>query len=40
MALKYTEQSAQIVESNRLLEHCRAKGIVAERPFGRMDIEL
>ena len=40
MALKYTDASPQIVQSNQLLEHCRAKGIPAERPLGRLELTL
>jgi L-ascorbate metabolism protein UlaG (beta-lactamase superfamily) len=38
MSIKYTEQSRPIVESNRLLEACRARGIAAERLFGEREI--
>jgi len=34
MSLKYTEQSRQIVESNRLIRDCQEHGISAERLFG------
>jgi hypothetical protein len=40
MGLKYTESSPQIVESNKLLEHCRAAGIAAQRPFCMAEILL
>jgi hypothetical protein len=33
MAIKYTEESLPIVESNRLLQVCRSRGITAERLF-------
>ncbi|AUS45230.1 MBL fold metallo-hydrolase (plasmid) [Ralstonia solanacearum] len=33
MAVKYTETSLPIVESNRLLDYCRERGIVAERLY-------
>jgi L-ascorbate metabolism protein UlaG (beta-lactamase superfamily) len=38
MSIKYTEQSRPIVESNRLLQECMARGIVAERLFGEKEI--
>ncbi|HEU4533361.1 MAG TPA: MBL fold metallo-hydrolase [Polyangiaceae bacterium] len=38
MALRYDETSPQIVESDRLLRACRERGIVAERPFARLEI--
>jgi L-ascorbate metabolism protein UlaG (beta-lactamase superfamily) len=38
MSIKYTEQSRPIVESNRLIEACRNKGIVGERLFGEKEI--
>jgi hypothetical protein len=38
MSIKYTDQSRPIVESNRLLDECRARGIVAERLFGEKEI--
>jgi len=38
MRIKYTEQSAPIVESNRLLDYCRTRGITAERLFGEREI--
>jgi L-ascorbate metabolism protein UlaG (beta-lactamase superfamily) len=40
MSLKYTEKSKPIVESNRLLADCRARGIVAERLFGEKEMFL
>lgn len=40
MSIKYTEQSKPIVESNRLLDACRARGIVAERLFGEKEVAL
>jgi hypothetical protein len=40
MSIKYTEQSRPIVESNRLLEYCRERGIEAERLFGEKEILL
>ncbi|HLX09294.1 MAG TPA: MBL fold metallo-hydrolase [Thermoanaerobaculia bacterium] len=38
MSIKYTEQSRPIVESDRLLQQCAARGIVAERLFGEKEI--
>jgi len=38
MSLKYTEQSRPIVESNRLIQECSARGICAERLFGEKEI--
>lgn len=40
MRTKYTEESHPIVESNRLIETCRSRGIVAERLFGEKEIFL
>lgn len=40
MALKYTPQSRPIIESDRLVEECRARGIAAERLFGEKEILL
>ncbi len=40
MSLKYTEQSNPIVESNRLIEMCRLRGLTAERLFGEKEILL
>ena len=40
MSLKYTEQSNPIVESNKLIEACQKRGIVAERLFGEKEILL
>ncbi len=37
MVLTYDERAPQIIESNRLLELCRSRGIMAERPFVRME---
>jgi L-ascorbate metabolism protein UlaG (beta-lactamase superfamily) len=38
-SIKYTDESRPIVESNRLVDACRAKGISAERLFGEKTIE-
>ncbi len=40
MSLKYTEESRPIVESNRLIEECRSRGIITERLFGEKEILL
>ncbi len=40
MRTKYTEESNPIIESNRLLETCQARGIVAERLFGEKELFL
>jgi L-ascorbate metabolism protein UlaG (beta-lactamase superfamily) len=40
MSIKYTEQSRPIVESNRLIEACKERGIIAERLFGEKEILL
>lgn len=40
MSLKYTQASRPIVESNKLVEACRAKGIRSERLFGEKEILL
>jgi L-ascorbate metabolism protein UlaG (beta-lactamase superfamily) len=40
MSLKYTEQSQPIVESNKLIQACQARGIYAERLFGKKEVIL
>jgi len=40
MSLKYTETSRPIVESNKLIEECRRRGMSAERLFGEKEILL
>jgi len=40
MGIKYTEKSNPIVQSNRLIEACRARGMTAERLFGEKEILL
>lgn len=40
MSIKYTEQSRPIVDSNRLIATCRARGINSERLFGEKEILL
>ena len=37
MALKYAEDSPQIVESNKLIQACRDNGIESERLFGKKE---
>jgi L-ascorbate metabolism protein UlaG (beta-lactamase superfamily) len=38
MSIKYTDESRPIVESNRLVRECEARGFVAERLFGEKEI--
>ena len=38
-SIKYTDESRPIIESNKLVESCKAKGITAERLFGEKTIE-
>jgi len=38
MSIKYNEDSRPIVESNRLIEACRERGMIAERLFGEKEI--
>lgn len=40
MSIKYTEQSRPMIESNRLIEACKERGIIAERLFGEKEILL
>jgi len=40
MSVKYTEQSNPIIQSNKLIETCRERGITAERLFGEREILL
>lgn len=40
MSLKYTEESPPIIESNRLIEDCQSRGMIAERLFGEKEILL
>ena len=40
MRVKYTDESHPIVQSNRLIETCGDRGIVAERLFGEKEIFL
>ena len=37
MALKYSPESPQIVESNKFIEACKQKGIESERLFGKKE---
>ena len=37
-SIKYTDASKPIVESNRLVEACRGKGMESERLFGKQEI--
>lgn len=39
-SIQYTEQSRPIVESNKLVEDCRARGLISERLFGQKEIVL
>jgi hypothetical protein len=38
MSLKYTEDSNPIIASNKLIEVCRERNILAERLFGEKEI--
>jgi L-ascorbate metabolism protein UlaG (beta-lactamase superfamily) len=38
MSIRYNEESRPIVESNRLIEWCRERGILAERLFGKKEV--
>src|SRR5712692_6107596 len=38
MSIKYTDQSLPITESDRLIQECIGRGIVAERLFGEKEI--
>lgn len=39
MAIKYTDESNPIMASNKLLEVCQNRGMIAERLFGQKDLE-
>ncbi|MGB7925170.1 MAG: MBL fold metallo-hydrolase [Pyrinomonadaceae bacterium] len=39
-SIQYTEESVPIIESNKLVEECRRRGIVSERLFGHKEIFL
>jgi L-ascorbate metabolism protein UlaG (beta-lactamase superfamily) len=38
MSIKYTNESRPIIESNKLIEACRERGVIAERLFGEKEI--
>lgn len=38
MALKYTDDSIQIIESNKLVKRCKESGIYAERLYGKKEL--
>lgn len=40
MSIKYTAESRPIIESNKLVETCRSRGIISERLFGEKEILL
>jgi L-ascorbate metabolism protein UlaG (beta-lactamase superfamily) len=40
MSIKYTDKSNPIIQSDRLIEMCQERGIVAERLFGEKEILL
>jgi hypothetical protein len=40
MSIKYTEQSRPMMESTKLINACRERGIVAERLYGEKEILL
>jgi hypothetical protein len=40
MSIKYTAESRPIVESDRLIQSCQERGIIAERLFGEKEILL
>ena len=37
-SVKYTDESNPIIQSNQLIEQCKAKGIIAERLFGEKEL--
>lgn len=37
MALQYTSDSTQMIESNKFIEACTARGIKSDRPFGKKE---
>ena len=39
-SIQYTDESRPIVESNKLVDDCRSRGLVSERLFGQKDIHL
>lgn len=40
MSIKYTEKSNPIIQSDKLIEYCAGRGVVAERLFGEKEILL
>lgn len=38
MGLHYTDDSPQIIESDKLLQICKEKNILSERPYGKMEL--
>jgi len=40
MSIKYTDKSNPIIHSNRLIETCQSRGLLAERLFGEKEILL
>ena len=40
MGLEYEDDSPQLIESNKLVGACREKGITADRPYCKMELEL
>jgi len=40
MSVKYTEVSEPVVKSNKLLDYCGERGLIAERLFGEKEILL
>lgn len=39
-SIHYTDTSSAIIESNRLVEYCKAQGIAAERLYGKKELYL
>ena len=37
-SIKYTDQSTPIVESNKLVDDCRKRGLISERLFGHKEL--
>ena len=40
MSIKYTDKANPIIQSNRLIETCRCRGITSDRLFGEKEILL
>jgi hypothetical protein len=38
MSIKYTAESRPMIESNRLIQACQERGVIAERLFGEKEI--